>query len=43
MDLTGNNEKLFGEFVGVTWEGVQAEHASDAGVDLGVKNVSLVD
>jgi len=43
MDLTGNNEKLFGEFVGVTWDGIQAEHASDAGVDLGVKNVSLVD
>ena len=43
MDLQGNNEKLFGEFVGVTWEGIQAEHASDAGVDFGVKNVSLVD
>jgi hypothetical protein len=43
MDLHGNNEKLFGEFVGVTWEGIQAEHASDAGVDFGVKNVSLVD
>jgi Putative Flp pilus-assembly TadE/G-like len=43
MDLQGTNEKLFGEFVGVTWEGVQAEHASDAGVDFGVKNVSLVD
>jgi hypothetical protein len=43
LDLQGNNEKLFGEFVGVTWEGIQAEHASDAGVDFGVKNVSLVD
>jgi hypothetical protein len=43
MDLHGNNEKLFGEFVGVTWEGIQAEHASDAGVDFGVTNVSLVD
>jgi len=43
MNLQGNNEKLFGEFVGVTWEGIQAEHASDAGVDFGVKNVSLVD
>jgi hypothetical protein len=43
MNLQGTNEKLFGEFVGVTWEGVQAEHASDAGVDFGVKNVSLVD
>ena len=43
MNLQGTNEKLFGEFVGVTWEGVQAEHASDAGVDFGVKSVSLVD
>jgi len=43
LDLHGNNEKLFGEFVGVTWDGIQAEHASDAGVDFGVKNVALVD
>ena len=43
LDLQGNKEKLFGEFVGVTWDAIQAEHASDAGVDFGVKNVSLVD
>jgi hypothetical protein len=43
MDLHGTNEKLFGEFVSVTWEGIQAEKASDAGKDFGVKNVSLVD
>jgi hypothetical protein len=43
MDLQGSNEKLFGEFVSVTWDGIQAETASDAGVDFGVKNVSLVD
>jgi hypothetical protein len=43
MDLNGSNEKLFGEFVSVTWDGIQAEHASDAGVDFGVTNVSLVD
>jgi hypothetical protein len=43
MDLQGTNEKLFGEFVSVTWEGIQAEKASDAGADFGVKNVSLVD
>jgi hypothetical protein len=43
MDLQGNKEKLFGHFVSVTWEGIQAEHPSDAGVDFGVKNVSLVD
>ncbi len=43
LDLHGNNEKLFGEFVGVTWEGIQAETADEAGEDFGVKNVSLVD
>ena len=43
LDLHGNNEKLFGEFVGVTWEGIQAETAGEAGEDFGVKNVSLVD
>jgi len=43
MDLHGNNEKLFGEFVSVTWEGIQAETPGDAGVDFGVTNVSLVD
>jgi hypothetical protein len=43
MNLQGTNEILFGEFVSVTWEGVQAERASDAGVDFGVKDVSLVD
>jgi hypothetical protein len=42
MDLHGTNEKLFGEFVSVTWEGIQAENTSDAGEDFGVKNVSLV-
>jgi Putative Flp pilus-assembly TadE/G-like len=43
MNLQGNNEKLFGEFVSVTWDGIQAEQPSDAGVDFGVTNVSLVD
>jgi hypothetical protein len=43
MDLTGDNEKLFGEFVSVTWDGIQADKASNAGADFGVKNVSLVD
>ena len=42
MDLQGTNEILLGEFVSVTWEGIQAESASDAGEDFGVKNVSLV-
>jgi hypothetical protein len=42
MDLTGNNEKLFGEFVSVTWDGIQADKPSDAGADFGVTNVSLV-
>ena len=43
MDLHGTNEKLFGEFVSVTWDGIQADKPSDAGVDFGVTNVSLVD
>jgi len=43
MDLHGSNEKLFGEFVSVTWDGIQAENASDAPPDFGVTNVSLVD
>jgi len=43
MDLHGNNEKLFGEFVSVTWEGIQAETPGVAGFDFGVTNVSLVD
>jgi putative Flp pilus-assembly TadE/G-like protein len=43
MDLKGNNEKLFGEFVSVTWDGIQAESASDAPPNFGLKNVSLVD
>jgi len=29
--------------VSVTWDGIQAETASDAGKDFGVTNVSLVD
>jgi Putative Flp pilus-assembly TadE/G-like len=43
LDLHGSNEKLFGEFVSVTWDGIQAESASDAPPNFGVKNVSLVD
>lgn len=43
MDLHGNNEKLFGEFVSVTWDGIQAESGGQAPPNFGVKNVSLVD
>jgi hypothetical protein len=43
LDLHGNNEILLGEFVSVTWDGIQAEQASDAPPDFGVTNVSLVD
>jgi Putative Flp pilus-assembly TadE/G-like len=43
MDLQGSNEKLFGEFVSVTWDGIQSESASEAPPNFGVKNVSLVD
>lgn len=43
LDLKGNKEKLFGEFVGVTWDGIQAESAGEAPPNFGVKSVSLVD
>jgi hypothetical protein len=43
MDLKGNNEKFFGHFVSITWDGIQAEKASDAPPYFGVKSVSLVD
>jgi putative Flp pilus-assembly TadE/G-like protein len=43
MDLKGKNEKLFGEFVSVTWDGIQAGSASSAPPNFGVKNVSLID
>jgi len=43
LDLHGTNEILLGEFVSVTWEGIQAEKASDAPPDFGVTNVSLVE
>jgi hypothetical protein len=43
LDLHGTNEILLGEFVSVTWDGIQAEKASDAPPDFGVTNVSLVE
>jgi len=43
LDLKGNNEKLLGHFVSVTWDGIQAESGGSAPPDFGVKSVSLVD
>jgi hypothetical protein len=43
IDVKGTNEKLFGEFVSVTWDGIQASKASEAPPNFGVKNVSLID
>jgi hypothetical protein len=43
IDVKGNDEKLFGEFVSVTWDGIQASKASEAPPNFGVKNVSLID
>ena len=43
MDLHGSNEKLFGEFVDVTWDGIPAGSAGSTPPDFGVKNVSLID
>jgi Putative Flp pilus-assembly TadE/G-like len=43
IDVQGTNEKLFGEFVDVTWDGVQAGSVGETPPDFGVKNVSLID
>jgi hypothetical protein len=43
MNLQGNNEKFFGHFVSVTWEGIQADSPGSTPPDFGVKNVSLVE
>ena len=43
IDVHGNNEKLFGEFVDVTWDGIQAGSVGETPPDFGVKNVSLID
>jgi Putative Flp pilus-assembly TadE/G-like len=43
IDVHGTNEKLFGEFVDVTWDGVQAGSVGETPPDFGVKNVSLID
>jgi hypothetical protein len=43
MDLTGNNEKFYGHFVSVTWDGIQADSAAKAPPDFGVKNVALTE
>lgn len=43
MDLTGNNEKFFGHFVSVTWDGIQADKAGNAPPNFGVKTVSLTE
>jgi hypothetical protein len=41
MDLAGNNEKLFGEFVEVIWEGIQVQ--SGGGSGIGVRAIALVE
>jgi hypothetical protein len=43
IDVHGSNEKLFGEFVDVTWDGIQAGSVGETPPDFGVKNVSLID
>jgi hypothetical protein len=43
LDLKGSNEKIFGEFVSVTWDGIQAGSSGSTPPDFGVKNVSLID
>jgi hypothetical protein len=43
MDLSGNNEKFFGHFVSITWEGIEAESVGETPPDFGVTSVSLVE
>jgi hypothetical protein len=43
IDVNGSNEKLFGEFVSVTWEGIEVDSAGSAPPNFGIKTVSLVD
>jgi hypothetical protein len=43
LDFHGTKEKIFGEFVSVTWDGIQAGSSSSAPRDFGVKNVALID
>jgi Putative Flp pilus-assembly TadE/G-like len=43
LDFQGTNERIFGEFVSVTWDGIQVDSAGSAPPDFGVKNVSLID
>lgn len=41
FDLHGNNEKLFGYFTKVIWEGIQSETGSEP--NFGVRSIELVD
>lgn len=41
IDFTGNNEKIFGHFTEVIWEGIQVE--SGGGDEFGVRAVALVE
>jgi hypothetical protein len=41
MDLHGNNERLYGYFTQVVWEGLQSETQSEP--DYGVRSISLVE
>ena len=43
MDLTGNNEKFYGHFESITWDGIQADSVGSAPPNFGVKSVSLVE
>jgi hypothetical protein len=42
MNLQGNNEKLYGEFTEVIWEGILVTSGSGS-LSTGVKTVSLVE
>jgi hypothetical protein len=40
LDVHGNNEKLYGHFTQVIWEGIQAESASQP--SFGARTIQLV-
>ena len=42
VDFTGNQEKIFGEFVEVIWEGIQVT-AGGSGAGIGVRAIALVE
>jgi len=43
VDFSGNNEKIFGEFVEVIWEAIQVTSGGSGGANFGVRAIALVE